>query len=304
MDNFKSILVAVDFSACSEAAFKEASRLAGCNRATLRAVHAVALPTFDPTPHPLYPFPLPTRTDLITDARDEWARFAERTHAGPEVSCDIEIGNPREVILGAVTRAKADLLVLGSHSEFDEHKVLGPIAASCVQRARTNVLLVRARHAGPFKSVVACLDFTETSTLAIRQAIRVAAQDGAALNVLHVYDDPWSGLAPPSGVRINMPDFKAQFARAVEQRVREFCTPFTHELNALKASFHCIESEWRAGGYGHAIVRFIKDHGCDLATLGTRDRWNVRDMIFGATAERVVRGARCSILAVKPDRPD
>ena len=75
----------------------------------------------------------------------------------------------------------------------------------------------------------------------------------------------------------------------------------SHELNALKAEIHCLESEWRGGGYGHAIVRFIEEQGCDLAALGTRDRWNIRDTIFGSTAERIVRGAPCSILAVKPD---
>lgn len=301
MGNLRSILVAVDFSACSEAAFKEAARLAEVNGASLRAVHAVALPKFDPTPPPLYPLPLPTRADLVTHAKDDWNRFWSRAHTGGAVTCDIEIGNPREVILEAVARMKADLLVLGAHSVLDAHKGIGPTAAGCVQRARTNVLLVREGHAGPFKSVVACVDFTDTSALALREAIRVAAQDGAALHVLHVYDDPWSGLPAPSGVTLNMPDFKEQFVRGVEGRVRELCSPVAHELSALKASFHCVESEWRGGGYGHAIVGFVKSRGCDLATLGTRDRWNIRDMIFGSTAERVVRGAGCSILAVKPE---
>lgn len=301
MGNLKSILVAVDFSKCSEAALREAGRLAECNGASLRAVHAVALPTFDPAPHPMYPFPLPTRADYISDATEDWNRLAAHVHEASGVSFDVEIGNPRDIVLAAAERAGADLLVMGSHSNLNEHKGIGPVAAGCVQRARTNVLLVRADHSGPFRSVVACLDFTETSMLALRQAVRVAAQDGAALHVLHVYDDPWSGLGPPSGVRVNMPDFKAQFLRGVEGRVRDFCSPLAHELNALKASFHCLESEWRGGGYGHAIVRFVQDQGCDLVALGTRDRWNVRDMIFGSTAERVVRGARCSILAVKPE---
>lgn len=301
MDSIKSILVALDFSSCSVAAFKEAARIADCNRASLRAVHVVPVPSFEPAPHPLFPFPLPTQADLVSDATTAWAVFAAALPSRSEVQCDIDVGNPREVILERAVRTRADLLVLGSHSSRNAQKGVGPTASACMQRARTPVLLVREDHAGPFRSVVACLDFTETSKLALQHAIRVAAQDGAALHVLHVYDDPWYGLGPPAGVKANMPDFKAQLNRGVGDRVRDFCAPFSHELNALRATFHCLESEWRGGGYGHAIVRFVKEQGCDLAAVGTRDRWNVRDMVFGSTAERVIRGAPCSILAVKPD---
>ncbi|MGD9791153.1 MAG: universal stress protein [Phycisphaerales bacterium] len=304
MNSFASILVAIDFSPCSAAALKEAVRIADRNRASLHAVHVVAVPALLPDPHPLVPFPLPTQADLASQAEHTWSTFAAQHGMPPGVTCEIAIGRPRDLILDCAERVGADLLVLGSHSVRDGHKGLGPIAAGCVQRARTKVLLVRADHVGPFRSVVACLDFTDTSMLALQQAIRVAAQDDATLNILHVYDDPWYGLAPPRGVEVNMPDFESRFREGVEARLREFCAPFSHELNALKAAFHCVRSEWRGGGYGHAIVRFARDRGCDLAVLGTRDRWNIRDMIFGSTAERVVRDSPCSILAVKPELGD
>ena len=44
----------------------------------------------------------------------------------------------------------------------------------------------------------------------------------------------------------------------------------------------------RGGGYGHAIVAFVKGEGFDLAVLGTRAKWNLRDFFWGTTAERVV----------------
>lgn len=300
MSSLNSILVAVDFSPCSAVALNAASRIAERNRASLRAVHVVPLPTFEPTPHPLIPFPLPTQADLVADAKESWSRFVADAGVAPDVVCDIEVGRPRDAILESTARARADLLVLGAHGSHDAHKGVGPTAAACMQRAKTMVLLVREDKVGPFKSVVACVDFTDTSKLALQQAIRVAAHDEAALCVLHVYDDPWRGLGAPTDIRVNMPDFKAQFHRSVEDRLREFCEPFARELGAMKAVFQCLESEWRGGGYGHAIVRFVKEHGCDLAVLGTRDRWNVRDMVFGSTAERVVRDAPCSTLAVKP----
>jgi len=300
MDRLKSILVAVDFSPCSADAFAQAARIAEWNRASLAVLHVVALPSSVPTPHPLIPFDLPTQSDFVPEARQQWEQFARESPAKPTVAFDIEVGSPRERLMERVRRDKPDLLVMGSHGGHNSPKDVGPTAAACVQQADTKVLLVRAGHAGPFKAVVACIDFTDTSRRALEQAIRVASQDGGVLHILSVYDDPWYGLRPPAGIAANIPDFKAQYKRAIEDRLRTFCEPQVHEINALKAQFHCIESEWRGGGYGHAIVGFVKHAGCDLTVLGTRAKWNFRDLFWGTTAERVVRSAPCSILAIKP----
>lgn len=194
MDRLKSILVAVDFSPCSADAFKQASRIAawdsGAER-TLAALHVIALPTYMPTPHQFIPVDLPMQADFVPEAKQHWGRFALDCKAKATVALDIEIGSPREQILERVRRDKPDLLGLGSHSVLDAQKGIGPTAAALVQRAETKVLLVREGHAGPFKTVVACIDFTDTSRLALEHAVRVAAEDGAVLHILSVYNDPW-----------------------------------------------------------------------------------------------------------------
>ncbi len=306
MDRLKSILVAVDFSPCSADAFKQAARIAAWSsngRSALAALHVIALPTYMPAPHALIPFDLPIQADYVLAAHQDWKHFAARCAAQSTVEFDIAVGSPRCEILARVHRDKPDLLVLGLHGVADAQQGIGPTAAACVQRAETKVLLVRAGQAGPFKSVVACIDFTETSHLALEQAVRVAAEDGAVLHILTIYDDPWYGIRPPTGMEANMPDFKAQYQRAVEDRLRTFCAPLGHEINALKAVFHGLESAWRGGGYGHAIVAFVKREGCDLAVLGTRAKWNLRDFFWGTTAQRVAGSAPCSILAIKPAPP-
>jgi nucleotide-binding universal stress UspA family protein len=307
MDRLKAILVAVDFSPCSADAFRQAARIAAWNRASLSALHVIALPSYVPTPHPFIPFDLPTQADFVPEARERWQRFVPDCEARAAVTFDIEIGSPREQVLERIRRDKPDLLVLGSHSVLDAEKGIGPTAAALVQRAATKVLLVREGHAGAFKNVVACIDLTpphDTSRLALEQAIRVATQDDAVLHILHVYDDPWYGLGPPDAIRANMPGFRAQYKRAIEDRLRSFCEPLAHEINALKAICHGLEVDGtgggRASGQGHGIVAFVKREGCDLAVLGTRAKWNFRDFFWGSTAERVVRSAPCSILTVKP----
>jgi nucleotide-binding universal stress UspA family protein len=67
-------------------------------------------------------------------------------------------------------------------------------------------------------------------------------------------------------------------------------------MNALKATYHAEQF----GKVGEGIVQFIAHRGCDLAVLGTRAKWNLRDFLWGSTAQRVVYDAECSVLTVKP----
>ena len=54
-------------------------------------------------------------------------------------------------------------------------------------------------------------------------------------------------------------------------------------------------------GHGWGITEFTKQVDGALVVLGTRGRTNLRDVLLGSTAERVVRDAPCSILAVRPE---
>lgn len=78
--------------------------------------------------------------------------------------------------------------------------------------------------------------------------------------------------------------------------MRHFCEPMAHELSAAKAGFRALES----ASHGRGIVEFLKQSDCDLVVLGTSARWNIHDFVWGSTAERVMRTAPCSALAVKP----
>ena len=50
-----------------------------------------------------------------------------------------------------------------------------------------------------------------------------------------------------------------------------------------------------------AILDYVIEHKSDLVVLGTRGKSNLRTLLIGTTAERLVQHLPCSILAVKPD---
>lgn len=302
MESRSLILVAVDFSPCSAAAFREAKRLAAWLGASVTALHVVTpIPPMVPDAIGLGSFaiPLPTDDQLIARARRRWTEFAEACGGAGEARFTIEIGSPRDQVMEAVRREQPRMLLVGAFGTSDAHLGIGTTAAACAQRAATQVMVIRDGSAGPFRSVVACVDFGDTSRLALEEAISVAIGDGSALHILHVYQDPWQGLGPTDDIKRNMPDFAEAYEKAIERRLKEFCEPLAHELGAVKPTIHAVQ----APGYADGIKAFITAHRCDLAVLGTRGKFNLRDYFWGSTAERVVREALCSVLAVKPRVP-
>ncbi len=296
MDRSKTILAAIDFSTCSGSALRQAARIGAWNNASLTVLHVVPIVVYAVSPEPFFPLELPATAALLEEALEHWKKWPPAREAGASATFERIVGLPRFEILERVRRDKPDLLVIGAHSELDARRGVGSTAAAVVQRAPVKVLLVREKQEGPFRSVVACVDFTETSRLALDQAIRVAAEDDSDLHVLHVYDDPSSGARPTAAFKANMPDLAQRYRQAVEQRLRSFCEPLAHETGALKAAFHAIQFD----GHGKGIVDFIQREGCDLAVLGTRAKWNLHDFLLGSTAERVLREAPCCVLTVKP----
>jgi universal stress protein E len=294
-----SILVAIDFSPCSAAAVLKAQRVAAWKNASLTALHVVGVPEvfpWGPISPPEMALALPATSELIADARRQWPAFAKRYGLNAGTRFVVQAGNPRDRIHEAVRLEKPSLLVVGAHSTTDAARGIGTTAAACAQWAATPVLVVREQQSGPFRSVAACVDFSDASRSELEQAIAIAAQDSATLNILHVYPDPWHGAAVPDDIKRNMPDFADRYRRSVEARLRSFCEPLEHELGAIKPVFHGLQSPNHAKG----IMAFVERHGCDLAVMGTRGKWTMRDFFWGSTAERVVREAACSVLAIKP----
>ncbi len=299
MESKNVIMAAIDFSPCSAAALREARRLAAWLGAGVTAMHVVTpIPPLAPDPIGLggIPIPHPTEEQLTAGAHRRWAAFAEMCGGSAGIRFVVEPGSPRDQILEAVRRDRPRMLLVGAFGTADASRGIGTTAAACAQRAATQVMVVREGSAGPFRSVVACVDFSDTSRTALEEAIAIASGDGAALHILHVYSDPWQGLGPPRELGRNMPDFAEAYRSAVERRVKDFCEPLSHELGALKPTIHGLQ----APGHADGIMSFINAHGCGLAVLGTRGKFNLRDFFWGSTAERVVREARCSVLAVKP----
>lgn len=296
MDRLNSVIVGIDFTPCSATALRQAMRIASWNRAKLLALHVIETLVVVEMQAGLSTYVQEIHSGLVDEAKKEWTRFASDVPGKDAVRFDVAVNNQLIEFENRIRAAKADLLVLGTHGAGSPQQGAGTLATQCVRRAPAKVLLVREDQPGPFKIVVACIDFSPTSRAALDDAVRVAIQDNAALHVVHVFQPPWTRFHFRAGTAGAGPDFQQQYRDGLLHMLERFCAPARPDVAWTKPRFHLVE----AASHGRGIVQFVRDNHADLVVLGTRGKTNLRDLVMGSTAERVVREAPCSILAIKP----
>lgn len=295
MDSLTSIVAGIDFSPCSATALSQALRIAAWNRSAVSALH-VAEPMVEFLPDPMI-FPAPmlgVQADPAETARNAWPGFATDVAGKQTVSLEIAVGAPVLETVRYVQEQKADLLILGAYGDIEKSAGVGIFAGSCVQRVGVRVMLVRKEHAGPFKSVLACVDFSPTSLESVETAARIAAQDGAALHIIHVFREPWSKMSPKAPDPLASPEFQQKYRDAIVQHMREFLSPLEHELAFAKPVLHAVGNDAASRG----ILAAAALESCDLIVLGATGRSAWKQVMLGSTVARVLREAPTSLLIV------
>ncbi len=298
MDRLESIVVAVDFSECSASALGQAARMARADNATLHVLHVLESISVMHAKQGAATTEEALRDQVLSETKKRLKNFLPESDRPRNITIDVRVGSPLADVLAKLREVSADLLVLGARG-MSGPKRLGTLARDAVRRAPTKVIIVRQRHSSRFTNVVACVDLTDNSWRAVREAVRIAKQDKAKLRLLHVYQAPWKRLHYKSPTTQTSPAFKKQFLDSHRERLEKFLEPFADEISGLDVGCRLFEFH----DYSAGIREYIRRNDVDLAILATRGR-NLRSMIFGSTTEQVMRKLPCSVLAIKPGDGD
>lgn len=299
----RNIVVGLDFTPASREALRQAARIAAWDDATLHALHVIESSAIDE----MLAFVGLGRDESWDAIRARGRELAKHVAADGRLAVgartDVEVGSPVELLSRAVRTHDADLLVLGVRSPASTSRGLGPVATGCLRHASTKVLLAREDHAGPYKSIVACTDFSDTSFWAVQMAVRVAQQDKATLRVMHIAMPPRLDMAfagDPLGFWPGQPlevmEMWNDYRASLEPRLEKFIEPLRPEMSALNVTLDIAEHEH----YGRGIAAYAKQHKADLMVLGNQGKTNLRHTLLGSTAERALAEFPCSTLVVKP----
>jgi nucleotide-binding universal stress UspA family protein len=301
MTGLKRILCPVDFSEFSRRALDEAIAIAHLYDGCVTALHVfpIAIPAdpFGGLPD-FQPFRLTDRhrahilrqlSAFTTAEGAERQRITVALREGVDIHAEI---------LEAANQMKSDVIVVGTHGRSGfQHVMLGSVAEKVLHKASCPVLTVppkapEAVPAGPvpFARILCGVDFSECSLTALRDAVALASQAGAHLDVLSVVQ-----LIPmyetTSAVPLYYPglldDLKADIQKRLDSEV------------ATVAGGMNVERFVTAGSPHGEIVRIAAERKAELIVLGAFSHGAIDHMFFGSTTNHVVRRAGCPVLTVR-----
>jgi nucleotide-binding universal stress UspA family protein len=292
MKNYRHILVGIDFSPASLAAVRCAVRLAAFHGTPVTAVHVI-----DPKlAGAMREAHHTTDEDVFKHVSATVHAFLAKADAG-NAKVELHVGHPFMELLDACHRHGGDLLVLGTRGSEHGPRQIGAVAAMCARKAPADVLLVPESHAGAFKHITACVDLSETSAKAVRAARAIAEDDKASLDCLFVYQSALTMSLDYGGFMAALPIDTGETMETWTRDLVEFVEPFLRTATDLKWQPLVMERV----SIREAILEHVTNNKIDLVVLGTRGRTDLRTLIMGTTAEKIVTHAPCSILAVKPE---
>jgi len=292
MNQLKSILVGVDFSDCSKTALHQAARMAALNHAQLHVLHVIEDLVVSEFTEMLHISEVELRELTLGRATATLEQWLKETGCPDTTFAEARIGTPLDVILVKSRAVDADLIVLGEVGSSQPGRGAGVLATKVLRKSSCKVMLVNESHRQPFHLVLACVDFSETAQQVVVQALRVARQDQSQLHFLHVIDPPWRRLHYLHPTTEASPDFQTQYRDTLRHHLEEF----VGNVGGLNVRYDLHE----ASSFGTGIADYARLLHADLIVLGTKGKTNLKYVLLGSTAERLLRDVPCSVLAIKP----
>ncbi len=141
------------------------------------------------------------------------------------------------------------------------------------------------------KKVLFATDFSEGSSYALPYAVDLANKYGAKLFFVHVIYD----LAQTSGFYVPHISLDEVYQDIEKGAMSALEKTFVEEMKNYKD----VEHKVLKGKPYDEIVKFAAEEKVDLIVIGTHGRKGIDRLLFGSTAEQVVRHAPCPVLSVR-----
>lgn len=288
----RAILVATDGAEGSAGAVRIAAALAVRHHAVVHAVTVIDTRSA----------PIPPPLDLalaIGDAVSGPSLHEERVHEvrvslaaaiGSPVSWPIRVmlDAPALAIAREARRLGAALVIVGlrRHGRL-ERAANDETVLTLMRHSSCPVLGVVPDATTLPRRVLVALDFSETSLIAARSAVAVAADDAT---VVMAYVPPLIAFAADDGERlIHELGIEAAFARTARDLVRE----------GIRFD-HVVLHHQRPRSHSELLLEYADGASTDLVAAGSARHGRVERWMLGSVSTELVRDGRQSILIVPP----
>ena len=143
----------------------------------------------------------------------------------------------------------------------------------------------------PFDKILTAIDFSENSDYAFDYALTLAKQFNAELTVMHVINEPVDlrGFYVP---HISFEQLEKEIEEGAVKMMENFCQTRLGDFTGYKTAIV-------TGIPYEEVIKKAEEVGASLIVLGTHGRTGLDHLIFGSTAERIVRSASCPVLTIR-----
>lgn len=284
------ILVPTDFSAASNRAISLAKKMASQFDAEIHLLHVRVLlddPSVDSEILDKIEQIL-TTSEPVT--QHVLASVGSNSHTA--ILTHIERGTAAApVIIEAITEYGCDLVIMGTHGKRGLKRLLtGSVAQEVVHHSPIPVLTTRAAKGGasiPHK-ILAAVDFSETSLVAVDWAANLAEGLGGEVTLLHVFEP------------LIYPDFYVLESPIQDREdIKDHCLA---SLSAIATERLAKVPSTVAVIHGHvaqSISSYARDNDHDLVVLATNGLSGLPHAVLGSVAERTVRLSAVPVLTVR-----
>ena len=192
-----------------------------------------------------------------------------------------------------------DLVVLGTHGRHGIRLLLGSTANAVLHGTHCNVLAIRVPGEGievkpadqKYQGVLAAVDLSAETEQVLDVAEMVSAQENATLKIGHVikpFQHAYAGINPTT-----LSDVGLQFEHEADQQARARLAGLAKERGLSEG-----DTLVRHGAPALEIHDMAADLGSDMLVVGTHGKHGV-ELLLGSTANAVIHGATCDVLAVR-----
>jgi nucleotide-binding universal stress UspA family protein len=216
----------------------------------------------------------------------EAARLADwmRDRASVDVDLEVVKGSPSWELTAA--GKAAEMVVVGS-SSINAFSV-GPVAKRVARKSTTDTLLVRRQPRVPYRKVIAAVDFSEQSRVAVDRAIDLFPE--AEVTALYSMPSRFDPLLSAAGLFTEELEVsRGARLRMAEDRMAEFTAPWDSSIRSLVVD----------GPPTETIDEVVRRRGADLVIAASRGATATRMVLLGTVAEGLVSEAPCDVLVAR-----
>lgn len=146
-----------------------------------------------------------------------------------------------------------------------------------------------------YQNILVAVDGSDTSNIALQQAINLAQDQHAKLRIAHVVDLVTFNWDETYLVDIN--DLQESFLKS-GRNILEKAQSIANEAG-MKAETRLLEIETFRHRVADLIVEEAKSWPADLIVVGTHGRRGLHHLFLGSVAEGIVRGATVPVLLIR-----